>query len=141
MKIGFVSCTKSKTEYACTAEELYSPSTLFTYASAYCRENYDKWFILSAKHGVLSPTDFLSPYEQTLNGAKKEIRQKWAKEVVTQIYEYTKLEDELFFHTPANYCEFIIPLLEQKGYLIRRPLKGLPIGKQLGWYKNWSESK
>ena len=60
---------KSKKNIKCQAQELYSRSALFCKAVKYITTkcDYDGWFILSAKYGLLNKTDMVSPYEMTLN--------------------------------------------------------------------------
>jgi len=60
-----VGCGKGKLDHATKARYLYTGS-LFRKANAYCIANYDEWFILSAKHGLLDPNDVIDPYDLSL---------------------------------------------------------------------------
>jgi hypothetical protein len=70
LKIGFISCTKKKKGFSCPSEEMYSISPLFQKAYSYCKDHYDKVYILSAKYGLLKPDQVIDPYDQTLNSMK-----------------------------------------------------------------------
>lgn len=135
MRIGFVSCSKSKKGYRCRAEELYSASTLFKFSSQYCRMNYDKWFILSAKYGLVNPSQVLDPYDETLMHFNKPRQLQWAEGVYQQIAHECSSSDMLYFHAGELYIKKLTQLLDIDGFSFYRPLKGLGIGEQLKWYK------
>ncbi len=63
--IGLVACCKTKLAEPARAEELYC-SPLFCKARAYCLARYRRWFILSAKYGLVDPGHVISPYNCTL---------------------------------------------------------------------------
>ncbi|WP_284640786.1 DUF6884 domain-containing protein [Paenibacillus silviterrae] len=135
-RIAFVSCSKKKKSYPCEAASLYAESQLFKFASSFCNTHYDKWFILSAKHGVVAPSDILEPYDQTLKSTSISNKKKWAHKVLLQIQQQFSSNSPVFyFHASDDYVKYLIPLLEDAGYQCVRPLKGLGIGKQQHWYK------
>ena len=53
-KIALVACVSRKTPRPLPAQDLYV-SDWFRKASAYARRVADEWYILSAKHGLVSP--------------------------------------------------------------------------------------
>ena len=53
-KIALVACVSRKTPGPLPAQDLYV-SDWFRKASAYARRVADEWYILSAKHGLVSP--------------------------------------------------------------------------------------
>jgi len=132
MKMGLISCTKLKADHRCTAEEMYSPSDLYSKALEYCKNHYDKVMILSAKHGALELSAVIDPYDLTLNNMPSKERKKWA----AQVFEQLKGIDasQIFFHTGKKYREHLIPLLESQGKQCTIPLKGMGIGQQKAWY-------
>ncbi|MCK9179211.1 MAG: hypothetical protein M0P93_09430 [Candidatus Cloacimonetes bacterium] len=133
MKIALVSCAKLKQDYPCQAQEMYLPSTLFSKAIKYIKQqNYDKWFILSAKYGLLNPNVLIEPYDLTLNNMKSEEIKKWSQKVFNQLIEYNIIEID--FYAGEKYRKYLIPLLENKSIKYNIPLKGLGIGKQLQFY-------
>lgn len=135
-RVAFVACSKKKKTYPCEAASLYAESRLFTFASSYCKTHYDEWFILSAKHGIVTPSEMLEPYDQTLKSASASDKKQWAHNVSLQIQQQFSYKPPVFyFHAGDNYVKYLIPLLEGAGYQCVRPLKGLGIGKQQRWYK------
>jgi len=137
MSLGLISCTKSKANVKCKASEMYMPSQLFRAAFAYTKDKYDIVAILSAKYGLLLPTDEIEPYNTTLKTLNIQQRKKWAEKVMNQIKERIDLSNikECFIHAGKEYRQYLIPLLEGSGIKCRIPLQGLPIGKQIQWYK------
>lgn len=130
MRIGLVSCGKEKLTSAAPARDMYQ-GDLFKKARRYAEANYDKWFILSAKYGLLDPDQVIEPYDKTLNGMKKKERAAWTMDVVEQLAAVTDKEKDLFFlHAGRNYRDIRFFL---KNWSI--PLMGLGIGQQKAWYK------
>ena len=133
--IALVSCVKKKRQRAHPAQDLYI-STLFTLSREYAEKYARKWFILSAKYGLLSPQQIIEPYEQTLNNMKKADRVRWANQVYSQMKKVNLLQPdlEILWLAGKKYqCELRLRLSDYKHV---DPLEGLGIGKRLAWLKN-----
>jgi len=132
-----VACAKSKRRGALPARELYS-SELFKKAIRYSRRNYDKWYVLSAKHGLVEPETVLEPYDEVLSRKSRSQREAWANDVLQQLLTVlTGYEDcTVFFHAGTKYREVLLASLSERGYHCEVPLEGLGIGEQLAWYKS-----
>jgi hypothetical protein len=128
MRVGLVMCCGEKLGHPSPAEELYQ-SALFKKASAYAKAHYEAWFILSAKYGLVAPTDVIEPYDCTLKKMRKAERCAWGHRVFDQIVERGLAEAHFFGHTGADYLDPLPPALK-----VERPLKGLGIGQRCGWY-------
>lgn len=133
-RICLVACAKTKRESKSLAKELYV-SSLFHKSSEYAQRNSDKWYILSAKHGLLNPYDVIAPYEQTLNNMGVSERRIWSNKVLNQLLQIANSNSEIIFLAGIKYRELLIPNLSERGYNISVPLKGLSIGNQLKWLK------
>lgn len=133
MKIALISCTKLKKDYRCEAQEMYSPSSLFSKALRYVKsKDYDEIFILSAKYGLISLERIIDPYDETLNTYKTSDLKLWSvAQTPCIIAQYPKQVD---FYTGEKYRKFIIPILELSGIKCAVPLKGLGIGQQMQFY-------
>lgn len=94
--IALVSCVKSKKAGRHRAKDLYK-SALFKYMRKYAECHADRWFILSAKYGLVVPETILEAYEQTLNGASVADRRKWADEVYAQMRRVGLLHEGVSF--------------------------------------------
>ena len=136
MRIALISCTKSKDSVPCMAKDMYLKSDLFTKASTYVKQNnYDNWFILSAKYGLLSKEEVIEPYNLTLKTMKTMERKQWSLKVLNQLEENVQGQYCVDFYASKEYREYLIPELEKKGIKCTIPLEGKGIGKQLGFYK------
>lgn len=139
MEIGLVSCSKTKLDSKNTPRNLYSASTLFEKASHYAEQTHDKWFILSAKHGLLSPDGpVIKPYDETLADSSIEERQAWGENVLEDLKERQLMtsDTEFVIHAGKNYYETLVPLLEKSDVSYRIPTEGLRFGKTLAWYND-----
>ncbi|MFS0596654.1 DUF6884 domain-containing protein [Peribacillus frigoritolerans] len=135
MKIAFVSCTKLKADYPCSAREMYLTSNLFKKATKYIEQNdYDDWFVLSAKHGLLRQIEQIEPYDLTLNKMKVSERKAWSELVLKQIDNMQLNITQIDFYAGTKYREYLIPVFEQKGINYNVPLQGKGIGEQLQFY-------
>ncbi len=138
MKLGLISCSKSKQNYPCRADEMYRPSALFSKAYDYAIEHYDQVAILSAKHGLLLPHEVIEPYEQTLKTMKRKEKKQWAERVYKKLkdkYDFKEIS-EIYFHAGMDYREHLFSILQKENVRIQVPLDGLRQGKQLQWYNN-----
>jgi len=136
LKLGLISCTKSKVTYPCKARELYSPSALFTKALSYAERNYDLNGILSAKYGFILLDEPVEPYELTLKTMGEQEKKKWANGVIRQLNEKIDLAnfDSVFFHAGLEYRKNLVSFFRMRGMQIHVPLEGLSFGQQLEWY-------
>ena len=114
-KVGLISCVSMKQNRVADASELYI-SPLFKKSKEYATKRLDKFFILSAKHGLLKPTDKIHPYDMTLNTMHKEERIEWAEKVFKKLIKVVSKKDEivlmcfgsLFFYSLKTYSLFTL---------------------------------
>ena len=131
-KIVLISCASRKLNNKAKTKELYN-SVLFKYNLKYAQSlNPDEIFILSAKHGLLSLDDEISPYNETLNTMKDNEIKEWGLKVLEKLRDKIDLRnDEIIFLAGEKYRRYLIPSISN--YKI--PLQGLGIGKQLKFLK------
>lgn len=128
MKVALISCSKNKMDVECDAKKMYSKSSLFNKTINYCsNKNYDLILILSAKYGILKPSDVILPYELALNNLSKKEIKKWALRCY-EILKDMKISDyEFDFYAGKNYFEELSKLLTNSNNI----LSGLGIGERL----------
>jgi len=135
MEIGLVSCSKSKKDEKSKPKELYMESQLFRKKRKYVEENHDKWYILSAKYGLLNPDGKpIEPYDETLSGAKMDKKREWSKKVFEQMKEKNLLSHRLVFHAGKDYYERLLTLIEEEDVVYEIPAEGRGIGEKLSFY-------
>src|SRR5205085_8891508 len=125
-----VACAAKKQECAAPAHQLYV-SPLFRKAVEYARRHAERFFILSALHGLVEPTAVIAPYNTTLNKMPKAERRAWALLVVEQLCARTRAGDTIIFLAGLRYREGVADVLQARGYHIIVPLAGLGIGQQM----------
>lgn len=132
--IALVSCVKQKRDRPAPARDLYV-STLFSLSRKYAEAHSDRWFILSAKYGLVQPEQVIEPYEETLRDKRREDRRAWALRVHEQLRDVCVLHDGVTFIWLAGqtYQGDLARLLSD--YPQSDPLQGLPFGKRLAWLK------
>lgn len=123
--IGFVSCVSMKQSRPCLARDMYT-SPLFKLSRNIVERHTSRWFILSAKYGLLDPNDIIEPYEMTLKNMSKKDRTAWADKVREQIRK--KVGDNNLVVLAGNHYMAPFEGLSNK---VITPLAKLEIGKRL----------
>jgi hypothetical protein len=133
--ICLVSCVGAKRTTAAPAKALYQ-SDWFIKARAYAEAISQRWFILSAKHGLVHPDDVIAPYEQTLNTMDIAGRRNWARLVQSQMDDAIPDAAQIVVLAGQRYREFLMDYLGRRAHTVEVPMAGLRIGEQLGWLES-----
>lgn len=132
MRIALVSCVKRKQALAAPARDLYV-SALFRSMRRFAQSNADRWFILSAEHGLVAPETVIEPYERTLNRMAAQERRVWAARVLESLDCEVSPGDSVVILAGARYREGIVRPLRERGINVELPLEGRRLGEQLQW--------
>lgn len=140
--VVLVACSAKKVQSACQARFLYI-GDLFLRSKLLVERSGAAWAILSAKHGVLHPTQVVVPYDQRLsNGARR--RAEWERRVRDQLHAYPT-GTHFVLLCGADYRRALEPTPLQRGllgvhihkdlaaYTCEAPMAGLGIGHQKQW--------
>jgi hypothetical protein len=140
MKIAFVSCSKMKREIRCHACEMFT-SALFRKAFSYCKDHYDQVYILSAHYGLLHEKQMIAPFDRAMRQLSASQRRDWAVRVHIQLLDQLRKQsiaweeiELVAFYAGEDYRTFLIELFPETIPVVV-PLAGLPIGKQLRFFK------
>jgi hypothetical protein len=133
--IVLITCVKTKRRKPCAARDLYV-SPLFLKQRAYAEESGVPWFILSAEHGLVTPDEWLSPYERYLPDTPAAFRSAWGIWVAArlQLLTGTLSGRVIEIHAGSAYIDALRPHLEAQGATLTEPLHGLSMGARLAWY-------
>ena len=95
------------------AQDLYV-SALFRKARAHVEAMDRPWYILSAEHGLLKPSDWVAPYDRRLSACPPEYRAAWAGWVVAKLTDAVgRLDGKVVeIHAGVSYVEPLLPLLQ-----------------------------
>lgn len=135
MRIGLVGCVKGKSPVPAPAADLYT-STLFVGRRAYVERDCERWWILSALHGLVHPATPLAPYDVTLVGARRPVKREWAARVLGQLDATIAVRGvEVEVHAGAEYRDFgLVDGLVTRSATVIVPARGLTQGEQLAFY-------
>jgi hypothetical protein len=134
--IGLVGCVKKKAEHNSAARDLYM-SPLFRGRRAAIEGRTDKWFILSAEHGLVEPDQRIEPYDASLAQFSVKQRRDWASGVLASLQrKLGDFSDYTFeIHAGRNYFAYgLRDGLLQAGAQVVIPTEGLRQGEQLRHY-------
>jgi hypothetical protein len=130
--IVIVGCTSKKKSYPCVASEMYSESVLFVKTIKYVESYYSEgYLILSAKYGILKPTDIIEPYNFSMKDATRCSREY--ANVIASIKSELAGYDKIIALCGRDYIKMIRIALPET--CIVEPLKGMGIGTRLHFLK------
>lgn len=133
--VVLVGCVKTKLSHGAPAKELYV-SDYFAKMRTYAEASGRPWFILSAEHGLVSPDEWLEPYERYLPDTSRDYRRAWGMKVAQQLEQAVGSLSSLVvdIHAGAAYVESVEEALTPRGAQVLDQLSGLSFGRRLSWY-------
>lgn len=131
-RIALVGCGAQKSLHAGKAKDLYT-SNLFRAARAYAEATCARWYILSAKFGLLDPERSVAPYENRLQRAGSV---GWGCRVGRQLDDAVPYATEsgatIICLAGSMYAD-AIQLPDERELNWEEPLRGLGLGKRIAW--------
>lgn len=135
-RIGLVGCVKTKRGARTPARDLYV-SPLFRGRRRYVEATCGRWFVLSARHGLVRPDEVLTPYDETLTDRSTARRRAWATSVLESLDETVPDHRALTYevHAGAAYRDYgLVEGLCRRDAAVEVPTMGLSQGEQLAFY-------
>jgi hypothetical protein len=129
--VYLVACVSQKLDRRVAAADLYR-SDWFRKARTYVEETGDRWYILSAAHGLVEPTRRLAPYDVTLRDLTAAERRLWGEKTTRQLRRAigSHHAGPIVFLAGQLYRQ---PLLAFAGDRAAIPMLGMGIGQQKAW--------
>ena len=132
-ELYLISCVNKKSPTPRKAKDLYS-SPWFGKAKTYVESTGRRWFILSAKYGLVEPNREIDPYDRSLNSMPIAERREWAEDVSNELRLHMTDIDTIYILAGQRYREFLVPKLRDYDDVnVVVPMEGLRIGEQLRW--------
>lgn len=138
--VCLVACTSRKGIYPTTAQFLYQ-SPLFWGAKNYAETRCDSWFILSAKYGLVAPTQILEPYDESLYEMTELEFEKWAARVYKSLCAHISPNAKIVFLAGAKYRSILETYAAADHHRTIAPLSALGIGRQVAWLQKVSKEQ
>lgn len=137
-RIALVACGKAKkrTPGEYEARELYT-GALFGDVRRDVEERaalgeVSAWYILSARHGLVHPGDWLEPYDQRMRADR---RDAWAADVAEALIPHTEPGDVVEIHAGKDYTPAsLLQALDAAGLKIEHVARGLQVGERRSLY-------
>lgn len=117
--IGLISCTKKKLDTSDFAQNIYQ-GTSFVSGRAILEELCDRWYVLSARHGLLNPYTRIAPYDMSLDDLSDYDYMNWMQNVERHVASMSP--DKVTLIGPDVYVKYLVSALPK--YFIevdRRP--------------------
>lgn len=110
-------------------------SRWFILARAYVIAQDCPWYLLSAKHGLIAPTQVIKPFEFDLVRMSADERRAWAERVASQAREQLPISRQILLLAGMKYRDFLTPYLAEITESVHMPLDGLSVGLQCSWLR------
>jgi len=136
VRIGLVGCVKSKRQHPSPARDMYT-SPMFRGRMRAVELGCDTWFVLSAKHGLLDPSEVIEPYDVALKNLPSDARRAWSRKVLGALLDrFGDLSGKVFeIHAGSAYRDNgLVSGLKAAGATVENPTEGLNRGQQLAFY-------
>lgn len=137
-RVALIGCGSTKVAERAPARALYT-GNLFRKAAAYAEVTCDRWYVLSAKHGLVHPDAMLDPYDVKLGRPHRDPDKdappimEWNSRVLDALKaELADVPDPTLVVLAGKQYRTI---LRQCPWPSEVPMAGLGIGQQLGWLK------
>jgi hypothetical protein len=127
-----VSCSKSKRSQTSQVSNMYT-SHLFRGSVALAESISAPYYVLSAKHGLLSPRCVIPPYDAYLGDLSAAEIETWADDVSSTIDAVLPSQATLVFLASQQYSGPLRKRLSSKRFKMLEPLCGLSIGYMGEW--------
>lgn len=101
MTVVIVQCGSQKLKHPARADELYTGRLFKAGRRAARRLAGSRWFVLSAKHGLVNPSTILVPYDATIpKGGDPE----WGSRVLEKLKQVVDADERVIALAAADYC-------------------------------------
>jgi hypothetical protein len=141
IRVGLVSCAKTKRESASPCRQLYK-SPLFVLSLAHAEGTCDETFVISAAHGLLRLDDTVAPYDRLLGDLPKRERLAWGNRVAGSLASrFPGLSLHISILAGLGYAAPIQRASLGHSWVIETPLARLPIGLRLAWLKERGKTR
>jgi len=137
-RVFLVSCSAQKLESEAKAEDLYV-SPLFKKSKEWAKLAGGAWYILSAKHGLVSPEASLAPYDASLRNDTPQERGRWGDRIVCTLRTVASPSDLIFLLAGNTYSSALLKRLLDAGYRVAQPFQGMSLGQRLRWLNTASD--
>jgi hypothetical protein len=130
--VALVSCGEHKRSTAAAARDLYT-SPRFKLSLSWAETCTDRWFVLSAKHGLVHPDRHLSPYDLSLDSLTASQIVKWYDRVASSLLDTLEGDDVVILLTDPIYGAGLKERISSDERIVLDPLKGMPLSRRLQW--------
>jgi len=132
MKIALIACSSMKREKPTRACDLYT-SPLFRKSKEWALRRCRDWWILSAKHGLVSPEAVIAPYDLALKDKTLEEREEWRKSVGESLAAVYPNGATFVWLAGGLYMGALRFIPRPNNYDHEEPMRGMQIGERLRW--------
>lgn len=125
-----IQCTNTKRDHEAPARMLYDESAYFRKMRAWAESRQGRWYILSAKHGLLSPDEPVAPYDE------RGLSEEQAEQIAFELDE--RAISRVYVCAGRDYLDTLTPALESVYIDVVDPFGGLGIGERMSKLKELS---
>tara|TARA_R100000152_G_C6779379_1_gene210950 strand:+ start:867 stop:1280 length:414 start_codon:yes stop_codon:yes gene_type:complete len=126
--IGIIGCGSKKQIKKCRAEDMYLGS-FFKMSTSIVKKTTERYFILSAKYGVLNPSDIIEPYELKITDLKTEQYRRWIFQNSKRLQQLINKNETIYSLASDRYNNALYQ------FNVYAPMTGLTMGYRNSWLR------
>lgn len=134
--VVLVQCTKDKRDGSHPARDLYDPSDYFRKQRTYATQRADRWFVQSAKHGLVAPDQVIEDYD--VRASDLADPDGWADQIATDLADQIPASATVSILGGRDYADPLTPCLETRGFEVHEPLRGMKFGVRKSKLAEWN---
>ncbi|MGZ3716473.1 MAG: DUF6884 domain-containing protein [Ktedonobacterales bacterium] len=133
--IALIAASRRQRGTICRAADQYDLSPVFRRARDFCERTYAEWYILSARHYVLSPLQVIGPDDTHVSILDANDRDIWAEHVARALIARQERSAERV-HFALYASQRYADLLQRAAPTLtfELPLSGLGLVERLRWF-------
>ena len=128
--VGLVGCGKAKHPTGVLPARLLYTGSLTCMSIKWAQRNCNRWFILSAKYGLLDPEDDVTTYDTKITDLNEEQRYKWGTKVILKLRKLDLHKSTFLGIAGKDYLNCLSRLEVHSLFP-----DGLKMGQRMAWLK------
>lgn len=102
--VAVINCASKKLSYSAPAKDFYI-GTVFKVQLEFCKKNFSNYCIISAKYGLLLPTDIVEPYNLYIGDLTDQQRKELFLDCAKSLRDKFSNCSKIYFLTTDKYAE------------------------------------
>lgn len=137
--VAIITCGLKKKKVAAPAQDFYTGTSFRVYCT-YVSENFKNWVILSAKYGMVLPSQVLEPYDTYIKDLSAEDKRILMNRFICSLKDTFPKAGKFIFFVSDAYKKAILEVISGYNISVEFPFEGLRFGQKLQFMRTGNSS-